>query len=188
MPSTKHTAADGLSCRPRTASDDADKENKADIDDWIDAELNCVRVWPTRAIQPEEEPLVPGYLDKHMEIARFLTTLQKPSHLSASEYKKFRREATTYLVQECVLFKRASKNMPLQRMIDGDNTRLELIEQMHCKELNGAAHREQEATYRQIADRYWWLNCYKDIKSYVRGCNECQRRDPSRKEEELHPT
>ena len=52
VPKNKHTAADGLSRRPRTESDDIDEENKVDIDDFIDAEINAFRIAPVVA---EEE-------------------------------------------------------------------------------------------------------------------------------------
>ena len=44
IPGAKHGAADGLSRRrpPRTA----DREDEADIDDFIDAELNPIYVCP----------------------------------------------------------------------------------------------------------------------------------------------
>jgi hypothetical protein len=43
---TKHTAADGLSQRPCTESDDIDKANEVDINDFINAELNAFSVAP----------------------------------------------------------------------------------------------------------------------------------------------
>ena len=42
----KHTAADGLSRRPRAESDDDDGESESDIDEFITAELNCVSIVP----------------------------------------------------------------------------------------------------------------------------------------------
>jgi len=41
---TKHTVANRLSQRPRTESDDIDKANKVDIDNFINAELNAFSV------------------------------------------------------------------------------------------------------------------------------------------------
>src|SRR5271156_2249386 len=46
VPGSKHTAADGLSRRPRTKSDDVDEEHEVDIDDFIDAELNAFSIAP----------------------------------------------------------------------------------------------------------------------------------------------
>jgi hypothetical protein len=49
IPGTKHTAADGLSRRLRTESDDVDEEYEVNIDDFIDAEINAFRVMPIAA-------------------------------------------------------------------------------------------------------------------------------------------
>ena len=40
----KHTAADGLSRRPRTESDDIDEQDEVDVDDFIAAELDCMQI------------------------------------------------------------------------------------------------------------------------------------------------
>jgi len=46
VPRNKHTAANGLSQRPRTESDDIDEVNEVDIDDFINAEINAFSVAP----------------------------------------------------------------------------------------------------------------------------------------------
>ena len=60
MPRTKHTAADGLSQRPRTESDDIDEANEVDIKDFINAELNAFSLAPVTA---QEDLLTDGYLE-----------------------------------------------------------------------------------------------------------------------------
>jgi hypothetical protein len=44
VPGTKHTAANRLSQRPQTESDDINKANKVDINDFINAELNAFSI------------------------------------------------------------------------------------------------------------------------------------------------
>jgi hypothetical protein len=44
MLGTKHTAANGLSWRPRTELDDIDEANKVDINDFINTKLNAFSV------------------------------------------------------------------------------------------------------------------------------------------------
>jgi hypothetical protein len=44
IPGIKHTAADGLSRRPRTASDNINEMHEEDIDDFITAELNTLSI------------------------------------------------------------------------------------------------------------------------------------------------
>jgi hypothetical protein len=42
--------------------------------------------------------------------------------------------------------------------------------------------------YRRVADRYWWKNLAKDVVQYCRTCEACQKLEPGREEEALHPT
>ena len=46
IPGTKYTAADDLSRRPRTKSDDIDEEYAEDINDFITTQLDILRVFP----------------------------------------------------------------------------------------------------------------------------------------------
>jgi len=62
VPRTKHTAADKLSWRPQTESDDIDKANEVDIEDFIDAELNAFSVALVVA-EEDENLLEDGYLE-----------------------------------------------------------------------------------------------------------------------------
>ena len=59
-----------------------------------------------------------------------------------------------------------------------------IIEELHDE----SGHKGREGTYRRIADRYWWDNMFQQVKKYVQTCVPCQHRDPTRPEEELHPT
>ena len=49
-------------------------------------------------------------------------------------------------------------------------------------------HKGRESTFRRIADRYYWKNCYNDTRSFVNSCDRCQLRDSRRLEEALYPT
>ena len=46
VPGRKHTAADGLSRRPRVLSDVEDLQNEGDIDDFINADLSALNLCP----------------------------------------------------------------------------------------------------------------------------------------------
>jgi hypothetical protein len=46
VPGTKHTAADGLSRKPPSAADLKEREEEEDIDEWVEAQMGCVRVRP----------------------------------------------------------------------------------------------------------------------------------------------
>jgi hypothetical protein len=50
-----------------------------------------------------------------------------------------------------------------------------------------AAHFATDAMFEKIRTRYYWPQMYEDIRSYVRACDECQRRGRPRKNQMLHP-
>jgi hypothetical protein len=75
IPDIKYTAADGLSRRPRTKSDDNDEKNEVNIDDFIDAELAFISVRPIKARVIFE--LNNSYSLRSQMIAEWLITLRK---------------------------------------------------------------------------------------------------------------
>ena len=185
VPGKKHTAADGLSRRPRGPSDDIDEVHEKDIDDFIDEQLNCVRVCPVSVNEAEEElPLEGSYSEESQRIARYLTTLTWPNEMNRKAFRKFKSWALQFLVRDRQLFKRANKNVPLRRVVDETEDQQKILKQLHDED----EHKGREGTYRRVADRYWWRNLYKDCERYVASCDVCQRRKPNRKKEALHPT
>ena len=78
--------------------------------------------------------LRPGYSQHSITIAKYLTTLKRPAsikEMSSKEFHKFKREALTFQVHKGDLFKRASKNVPLRRVVDNGEDRLRILEAMH---------------------------------------------------------
>ncbi len=75
IPGRKHSAADGLFCRLPTTSDLAEAEVEEDIDDFILAELNSLRVSPISLDEPTPF-LADNYSDDSKKIATYLTTLR----------------------------------------------------------------------------------------------------------------
>ena len=229
VPGKKNAVADGLSRKPPGPSDLV-QENDEDIEDFIDGELDFVRVapisahpraisvhmYPVRTVDgraegqddsedleehadeeqmdedgeeeewdPEEgEKLRPGYSEESIAIAHYLTTLRMPSHMTAKEFRRFKKNALSFMVHRGHLFKRASKNMPLRRVIDSEVDRARILRAAHEE----SGHRGREGTYRRVADRYWWQDLSARVASYVKTCKECQMRDGRRMEEALHPT
>ena len=180
-----HTSADGLSRRPATLEDQEECDN-CNLDSFIDAELNCVYVSPA-AVETMEPPLPvleDGYSEKSVEIATYLTTLARPPTMTTKEFLKFKKEALLFKVQDRILFRRNSKNVPIRRVVDRIEDQMTIMEELHDE----SGHKGREGTYRRIADRYWWNGMFQQVKKYVQTCVPCQHRDPTRPEEELHPT
>lgn len=105
VPGNKHTAADGLSRRPRTKSDDRDELEEQDIEDFIDAQLYSVRIAPISVAEEdddtsqdisseeqdnENEVLEGTYSVRFQEYAQWLVKLQRPPAMSTKEFLKFK--------------------------------------------------------------------------------------------------
>lgn len=73
---------------------------------------------PVRIPAERESALEPGYTDEHEQIGRYLTTLQKPTDMTTSEFQKFKQGALRFVVRERHLFRRPVRDEPLQRVID----------------------------------------------------------------------
>ena len=109
------------------------------------------------------------YTEEHIEFGEFLTTLRKPVHLKGRQFSKFKKEATKFYGE---LFRRGSKSIPLRRVVDSDEDRAEIIEFQH----DYSGHKGVEATYRRVANLYWWDGLYKDVKKHCTTCRNCQLR------------
>ena len=96
VPGHKHTAADGLSRRPRTESDNLDEKNEVDIEEFLDTELAILSIAPI-GVTPEDPAeasdfeipvkiLNKNYSEESQRIAKYLTTLRKPEGLIGSGF------------------------------------------------------------------------------------------------------
>ena len=87
-----------------------------------------------------------------------------------------------YVISNQHLFQQASKNIPLQRIINSKRNQKTILTEMH----NNSGHHKHKGTYQQVINHYWWERLYKDVQGYVKTCKKCQCRVLFRKEEELH--
>ena len=157
-----------------------------DIDNFIDAEINAFQVAPLAAEKAEKQTakhlkasasaantagdkdlLEDGYSDESWQIAQYLTTLKKPEGLSRTEFRSFKRNALQYAVLDGNLYRRAGKHVPQRLVIDSDERKAEILKELH----NDCSHNGRESTYRQVADQYYWENCYEDTKAFVASCD-----------------
>lgn len=195
IPGVKNVVADALSRRPATERDRQQAEKEEDIDEWVNAQLSCVRIMVIRvgnqaqaeqASTISEVEFVEGeYSEESCKIAHFLQHgLARPERMSTSEFRKFRQHALNFFVRRGHLFRRASKRNPARRVVDGDERREMILKELH----DDSGHRGREATYRRVADRYWWNQLWEDVRRYIKTCYECQLRDSTRMHEEMYPT
>ena len=107
----KHIAADRLSRRPRTESDDINNKNKEDIKDFINAELDILLVALIYTNNTSEDlddsasnVLKNEYSEDLLKIALYLTTLQCPDRIHQYEFKAFKQRALNYTMINRQLF------------------------------------------------------------------------------------
>jgi hypothetical protein len=131
-----------------------------------------------------EDLLEDGYSEESWQIARFLTSFKKPEGLSRAEFQSFKRKALQYAILEGNLYRRAGKNVPQRLVIDLDERKATILKELHDE----SSHKGRETTYRRVADRYYWENCYEDVRTFVASCDRCQFQDSRRLEEALYPT
>ena len=226
-----HSAADGLSRRPRTESDDIDDANEVDIDEFIAAELDSAQICRVEAsskLEPvigriganpaslnltieddsgeesrstadeaeEQEAGVSNspdigipfdyleatYSDEHQEIARFLTTLERPEGLSRGAFRAFKAKALKYSIRDRLLWRNATAKHPPRLVIDTDKDKATIIGRLH----DSTGHSGRESTYRRVANRFFWEGMYNDVAQYVASCKPCQRKSKERHEEALY--
>jgi RNase H-like domain found in reverse transcriptase/Integrase zinc binding domain/Reverse transcriptase (RNA-dependent DNA polymerase) len=182
VPGNKNGGADALSRRGHAKRDG--EEDDA-VDDYFDAKLYSIqlleRSTPTARVYLHEGE----YTGQLLTIGRYLETLERPSGISDTEFRKLRKDANKYLVRDGYLYKRSKKrSVPPRRVIGRQEERQEILKALHDE----LGHRGRQPTYNQISRRYQWDGMFEDIVTYTKSCDECQRRARIRYEEPLHPT
>jgi hypothetical protein len=179
----KHTAADDLSRKSFSSNDLKKVAEEKNIDDWIDAQLNCVRVFSVSIVEEESFfILIFEYSEKSQKIVVYLFTLRKSSEMTLKKFNKFKKKVLRFKLQKDQFFRRNSKNVLMKRMIDDLEKRQRILKQLHDE----SDHEDKENIYKRIIDRYWWDNLYDDFQKYVKTCSQCQMRDSIKKEEAFH--
>ena len=49
-------------------------------------------------------------------------------------------------------------------------------------------HAGRESTYHRVATRYYWEDCYENVRKFVASCKPCQHKSKLRHEESLYPS
>lgn len=65
------------------------------------------------------------------------------------------------------------KDLDAWKLVIPQEKRVDILYEMHNEP--SAGHMGVEKTYRKIAQYYYWPGMYRDIISYVRGCQTCQK-------------
>ena len=118
-------------------------------------------------------------------LARFLISGELPLNAlsDTSSRRRFLSLASRFFVENDRLWRTSRNKVPLLVVVEPARRR-ELITAAH----NDCGHRGRDATYRLLADRFYWPSLHLDIRWFVASCNSCQFRSRYRTLAPLSPT
>ncbi len=179
----KHIAANDLFKKSSSFNDLKKVAEEKNIDDWVNIQLDCVRVFSVSIVEEESSFILASeYSEKSQKIAVYLFTLRKSSEMTLKKFNKFKKKVLKFKLQKDQFFRRNSKNVSMRRMIDNLDERQRILKQLHDEN----DYWDEKNIYKRIIDRYWWNDLYDDAQKYVKICSQCQMRNSIKKEETLH--
>ncbi|KAI1507933.1 Integrase core domain containing protein [Pyrenophora tritici-repentis] len=186
VPGKKNVIPDALSRYPQPEGWTPPKEDEDDLEPFIDRVLN--RYEETNLVMATEETigklLTEEYDEKSEEIAVFLRTLKRPDGLRGQERRKWTKNAARFFVRDRHLFRKATKAMPVRRVVDGEDLQAALIQEIHER----LGHKGIQTTFGAVCQRYWWDGMYRQVAKQLGPCKVCQTMRGTRKEAELNST
>ncbi|PWO23152.1 Rho guanyl nucleotide exchange factor, partial [Pyrenophora tritici-repentis] len=186
VPGKKNVIPDALSRYPQPEGWTPPKEDEDDLEPFIDRVLN--RYEEINLVMATEETigklLTEEYDEKSEEIAVFLRTLKRPDGLRGQERRKWTKNAARFFVRDRHLFRKATKAMPVRRVVDGEDLQAALIQEIHER----LGHKGIQTTFGAVCQRYWWDGMYRQVAKQLGPCKVCQTMRGTRKEAELNST
>ena len=166
----RYTATDEFSRRSYESSNDIDEVHEKNIDNFIDDQLNCMRIYSVQVNENDNKQLLKNeYSEKFQKITHYLITLARSNHLNRKEFRKFKNWVLQFLVRNKYLFKRVNKNVLLRKIIDKTEDQTIILKQFHDE----SEHRKRKETYRRVTNKYWWKNFYRNCEKHVVDCESC---------------
>ena len=148
----KYIAIDKLFQKSREPSNDIDKVHEKNIDNFINDQFNCIRVYLMQVNEKtDEQSLKNDHFKKFQKSAYYLITLTRFSHLNRKKFHKFKNWALQFLVRDKYLFKRINKNILLWKIIEKRKNSAVVLKQFH----NNNKHCECKKIYRRVTNEYW---------------------------------
>lgn len=167
VPGEKNTVADGLSRKPRGASDNLDEKLEGDLEDSIDLTLATVTFDQTI----DESTELTDFQKDMLAVRKYPQTLQKPEGWSEKKFRRLRIMAAKFLLNRNTLFRRATLSTQNPRVvIVHEKIQEHLIKEAHLK----MGHKSIEMTEKWISQRWWWRTLKRDVDQRLRSCPLCQ--------------
>src|SRR5205085_3663342 len=97
MSENKHTAVNELSCQLKIEDKNKKKKN---INDFIDSQLNIIRISNSKLDKLKNKILESEYSFKYQQITYYLMLLQKSVDILQSDFQKFCKKTVQYFIQD----------------------------------------------------------------------------------------
>ena len=147
----KHDALNELSWRSRELFDEQDETHEKNINDFINAQLNVLRLCSVIVTLKEKKLVLKDSYSNHLRIiAKYLITLFRFFDMITKEFRKFKLKTLKFLIWDKHLFRRIIKTKSLQRVIDRQKNRDRILQKLHDE----SEHKDRKETYRKIIERY----------------------------------
>ena len=99
--------------------DDFNEVYEKNINDFINEQLNCVRVCSVAVTEKFNRNVFNlKYNEKFQKIVKYLTILNVSRAMNKEKLRKFKFKTLKFLMREKHFFKRADKNMSLRRVVN----------------------------------------------------------------------
>ena len=128
----KHTIANDFFRRFWNFSNDIDEIHEKNIDDFIDKQLNYVRVYFVNVNEIKKKlSLKKNYFEKSQRIAKYLIILIWFNEINRKIFYKFKNWTLQFLICDKQLFKRANKNVFFKQIVDEIENQQKILKQLH---------------------------------------------------------
>ena len=120
----KYIVIDELSRKLKISFDDQNEIYEKNINNFINEQLNCVRVYSI-VISKEfkNNSLNIEYKKNSQEIVKYLIILKFSRDINRKKFLKFKLKILKFLIREKYLFKRVNRNIFLRRVIKDEKNR-----------------------------------------------------------------
>ena len=129
--------------------EDKDKKEK-NIDDFIDSQLNIVRITNSELNELKNEILKSEYSLEHQQIMYYLISLQKSADISQSNFRKFHKKTLQYFIQDDHLFHQQDCNVSLHQVMNQSEKQNQIIQALHDE----SDHRDKNVTFIKVSQYY----------------------------------
>ena len=119
----------------------------------------------------------------YYDIYQYLENFIILEEYNEQQINRIVQTAKHYFIEDNRLYCK-NKNDTKQRVITPKHVET-ILYNIH-KDMTGA-HLGVDSTYEKIKERYYWPKMFEDVRKYIESCDNCQRREKTKRREELLP-